>query len=81
MDEKKLLSLLTVNQIPLVQLLKRIIPLIKSHITKTKKRGAVINISSTGGVFPLASQAVYNGTKAFDDFFSQSVGIEYRKGR
>ena len=54
-----------------------VIPLIKKHIQTTNKKGAIVNIASIAGVYPLPYQSVYNGTKAFNDFFSQSVGLEY----
>lgn len=78
MDENSLKNQLIVNQIPMIHLLKRIVPMIRKHIERTGFRGAIVNVSSIAGVHPLPYQAVYNGTKAFNDFFSQSVGLEYQ---
>ena len=52
-----------------------VIPKIKQYNINTKKRGAIINISSIAAVATPAMTAVYNGTKGFVDFFSQSVGV------
>lgn len=59
----------------MIHLLKAIIPIIKTHNNKTGKRGAILITSSISGVYPFATQSVYNGTKAFNDHFGMAVGI------
>lgn len=77
-QERNLLTQLIVNQIPLVQLLKQIVPRLRAHITKNDSRAAIINVSSLVGDFPIPSHAVYGGTKGFTDYFTESVGLEYQ---
>ena len=40
-------------------------------------RSAVINLSSVAGEYPLPYLAVYSATKAYNDFLSQSLDMEY----
>eukprot|EP01027_Heterolobosea_sp_BB2_P012727 GEZU01018421.1.p1 GENE.GEZU01018421.1~~GEZU01018421.1.p1 ORF type:complete len:371 (-),score=84.75 GEZU01018421.1:225-1337(-) len=44
-----------------------------------RRRGAIINLSSGYGVFPSPMLAVYSATKAYIDFFSQSLSAEYKQ--
>ncbi|XP_077902329.1 very-long-chain 3-oxoacyl-CoA reductase isoform X2 [Ictidomys tridecemlineatus] len=43
-----------------------------------RSKGAILNISSASGVFPVPLLAIYSATKAFVDFFSQCLHEEYR---
>ncbi|KAM8813708.1 very-long-chain 3-oxoacyl-CoA reductase [Rhynchonycteris naso] len=43
-----------------------------------RSKGAILNISSASGMFPVPLLTVYSATKAFVDFFSQSIHEEYR---
>jgi len=40
--------------------------------------GAIINVSSIGGLMPFPHNAVYSGSKAFVFYFTESVGLELR---
>ena len=40
--------------------------------------GAVINVSSLGGLIPFPNNAVYSGSKAFVCYFTESIGLELR---
>jgi 17beta-estradiol 17-dehydrogenase / very-long-chain 3-oxoacyl-CoA reductase len=40
---------------------------------KRQKRSAIINLSSVAGEHPLPYLAIYSSTKAFNDYFSQSI--------
>jgi len=42
-----------------------------------RKKGAIINISSGSGLFPMGLLSVYSATKAYVDFFSRSIAQEY----
>jgi len=42
-----------------------------------KRRGAIVNLSSFSGIVPTPLLAVYSGTKAYIDFFSQALQGEY----
>jgi len=44
---------------------------------KEQKAGAIIFLSSTSGRVPVPMLAVYSGTKAYNDFFSQALYQEY----
>jgi 17beta-estradiol 17-dehydrogenase / very-long-chain 3-oxoacyl-CoA reductase len=44
---------------------------------KERQRGAIVNISSISGSMPMSLLAVYSATKAYVDFFSQSIAKEY----
>ncbi|KXS12197.1 short-chain dehydrogenase/reductase [Gonapodya prolifera JEL478] len=42
-----------------------------------RKKGAIINVSSASGLFPMGLLTVYSGTKSFVDFFSRALSQEY----
>lgn len=43
-----------------------------------RKKGALINISSTGGTMCVPLLSVYSGTKAYVDKFTEGLEYEYR---
>lgn len=43
-----------------------------------KKKGLIINISSQSGCKPTPLLSVYSATKAFVEFFSESIAVEYK---
>ncbi|XP_044537270.1 very-long-chain 3-oxoacyl-CoA reductase [Gracilinanus agilis] len=43
-----------------------------------RSKGAILNISSASGMLPTPLLTIYSATKAFVDFFSQSLHMEYR---
>ena len=43
-----------------------------------RQKGVVINVASASGVQPAPLLTVYSATKAYVDFFSQALQIEYR---
>nr|XP_015101678.2 very-long-chain 3-oxoacyl-CoA reductase [Vicugna pacos] len=43
-----------------------------------RSKGAIINISSASGLYPFPLLTIYSATKAFVDFFSQSLHEEYK---
>lgn len=50
--------------------------LIPKMIARNKRAG-IINISSISGSNPIPYISVYSATKAFNDYFSQSIEMEY----
>ncbi|XP_054627159.1 very-long-chain 3-oxoacyl-CoA reductase-B [Dunckerocampus dactyliophorus] len=43
-----------------------------------RKKGAILNISSASGMYPVPLLTVYSATKAFVDFFSRGLEAEYK---
>lgn len=43
---------------------------------KTNKNGAIINVSSIGGLIPMPGSATYNATKSFLVSFSEAIAME-----
>ncbi len=64
---------MTINILPMTIMSHEAIP----RMLKREKRSAIINLSSVAGQYPLPYLAVYSSTKAFNDFFSQSLEMEY----
>ena len=47
------------------------------HMLKREKRSAIINLSSFAAEHPVPYVSTYSATKAFNDFFSRAIGLEY----
>ncbi|CAN9506648.1 unnamed protein product [Ophioblennius macclurei] len=43
-----------------------------------RKKGAILNISSASGMYPVPLLTVYSASKAFVDFFSRGLQVEYK---
>ncbi|XP_037360046.1 very-long-chain 3-oxoacyl-CoA reductase-like [Talpa occidentalis] len=43
-----------------------------------RSKGAILNISSVSGMYPVPQLTIYSATKAFVDFFSQRLHEEYK---
>lgn len=43
-----------------------------------RKKGAILNISSASGMYPVPLLTVYSASKAFVDFFSRGLDAEYK---
>lgn len=43
-----------------------------------RKKGAILNLSSASGMYPVPLLTVYSASKAFVDFFSQGLQTEYK---
>ncbi|TNM90784.1 hypothetical protein fugu_003073 [Takifugu bimaculatus] len=43
-----------------------------------RKRGAILNISSASGMYPVPLLTIYSASKAFVDFFSRGLQAEYK---
>jgi 17beta-estradiol 17-dehydrogenase / very-long-chain 3-oxoacyl-CoA reductase len=44
---------------------------------KRERRSAIINLSSIAGEYPIPFISTYSATKAYNDFFSQALQMEY----
>ena len=73
MPTNYLYDMLLVNVFPVVFLSRFLIP----KLLQREKKSAIINIASFAGVRPTPYVSLYSGTKAFVDFFSRSLAIEY----
>lgn len=47
------------------------------YMLKRERRSAIINVSSFAAEHPVPYVSTYSATKAFNNFFSQAVGMEY----
>ena len=47
------------------------------YMLKREKKNAIINVSSIAGEHAIPYISTYSATKAFNDFFSRSIGMEY----
>uniref|UniRef100_A0A3B5PR35 Hydroxysteroid (17-beta) dehydrogenase 12b n=1 Tax=Xiphophorus maculatus TaxID=8083 RepID=A0A3B5PR35_XIPMA len=48
------------------------------QVSMNKKKGAILNISSASGMYPVPLLTVYSASKAFVDFFSRGLQAEYK---
>uniref|UniRef100_A0A673BY92 Hydroxysteroid (17-beta) dehydrogenase 12b n=1 Tax=Sphaeramia orbicularis TaxID=375764 RepID=A0A673BY92_9TELE len=49
------------------------------HVLRVfRKKGAILNISSASGMYPVPLLTVYSASKAFVDFFSRGLQAEYK---
>jgi uncharacterized protein len=70
-DPVRLDQILLVNIVALATLTRKLLPAMIA-----RKRGAILNVSSTAGFLPLAGFAVYAASKAFVTNFSEAVRAE-----
>ncbi|XP_056268235.1 very-long-chain 3-oxoacyl-CoA reductase-A-like [Pseudoliparis swirei] len=48
------------------------------QVSTDRKKGAILNISSASGMYPVPLLTVYSASKAFVDFFSRGLHAEYK---
>lgn len=72
-DLPRVKEMLTVNVTALTQLTRWLLPGMIS-----RKRGAILNVSSVAGFLPIAGFAVYAATKAYVNSFSEAIRAELR---
>jgi 17beta-estradiol 17-dehydrogenase / very-long-chain 3-oxoacyl-CoA reductase len=72
-SQQGLLKEINVNCVPMTMLTS----LVVQKMLKREPRGAIINLSSIAGVNPCPYISTYSATKAYNDFFSKAVGMEY----
>ena len=73
LDRERELAMIDLNVRTLVALTHRYLPAMRE-----KRRGTIINVSSTAGEQPLPFMAAYAATKAFVTSFSQAIAEENR---
>lgn len=66
-------TMVNVNITSVCQMTRIVMP----HMVERKK-GAILNISSASGMYPVPLLTVYSASKAFVDFFSQGLQAEYK---
>uniref|UniRef100_A0A8C9ZEL0 Hydroxysteroid (17-beta) dehydrogenase 12b n=1 Tax=Sander lucioperca TaxID=283035 RepID=A0A8C9ZEL0_SANLU len=49
-----------------------------AYIPVSRQKGAILNISSASGMYPVPLLTVYSASKAFVDFFSRGLQAEYK---
>uniref|UniRef100_A0A667Z8T8 Hydroxysteroid (17-beta) dehydrogenase 12b n=1 Tax=Myripristis murdjan TaxID=586833 RepID=A0A667Z8T8_9TELE len=65
-------SLININMTSVCQHLLMLVYLV------FRRKGAILNISSASGLFPVPLLTVYSASKAFVDFFSRGLQAEYK---
>jgi uncharacterized protein len=73
-NPKRVREMLAVNIVALTTLTRALLPAMIE-----KKRGAILNVSSTAGFLPIRNLAVYAASKAYVTSFSDGVRGEVRK--
>jgi short-subunit dehydrogenase len=73
-DPERVREMLAVNIVALTTLTRALLPPMIQ-----KKRGAILNVSSTAGFLPIRNLAVYAATKAYVTSFSDGIRGEVRK--
>jgi short-subunit dehydrogenase len=72
-DPARLDQILSVNIVALTRLTRKLLPGMLS-----RKRGAILNVSSSAGFLPIAGFAVYAASKAYVTNFSEALRAEVR---
>lgn len=70
---KRIANELIVNIFPMTFLTHYLVP----QLLKRERRSSVINLSSVAGENPIPFISTYSATKAYNDFFTQSIQMEY----
>src|SRR5437868_13536008 len=72
-DPKRLNEMIQVNVLAVTALTRRLLPQMIA-----RKRGAILNVSSSAGFLPIPGFAVYAATKAYVTSFSEALRAELR---
>lgn len=73
-EPERIREMLAVNIVALTTLTRALLPAMLE-----KKRGAILNVSSSAGFLPIRKLAVYAATKAYVTNFSEGIRTEVRK--
>ena len=73
-EPERLREMLAVNVVALTNLTRSVLPGMIA-----RKRGGILNVSSTAGFLPIRKLAVYAASKAYVTSFSEALGGEVRK--
>ena len=71
--DQQLYDLISINIYSLVRMTKALMP----QLIKRNKKSAIINVGSVAGLRPMAFFTTYSASKAFTNFFSAALSIEY----
>lgn len=74
LDDATVSALININIIVATQMTRIVLP----GMIERKKGGAIVNLSSFSGAFPVPLLTVYSATKAYIDFFSKGLHQEYK---
>ena len=74
--DEDVLGTLTINTFPMVFMTRFLGPDMKKMAEASKRKSAIINMTSYYNTYNIASAPIYSSTKAFEDVFSQIVGYE-----
>ncbi|XP_072321512.1 very-long-chain 3-oxoacyl-CoA reductase-B isoform X2 [Eucyclogobius newberryi] len=66
-------SMININITSVCQMTRIVLPQMVE-----RKKGAILNLSSASGMYPVPLLTVYSASKAFVDFFSQGLQMEYK---
>ncbi|XP_037378328.1 very-long-chain 3-oxoacyl-CoA reductase [Talpa occidentalis] len=66
-------NLININVLSVCKMTRLVLP---GMVERSK--GAILNISSVSGMYPVPLLSIYSATKAFVDFFSQCLHYEYK---
>ncbi|XP_033910164.1 very-long-chain 3-oxoacyl-CoA reductase-B-like [Acipenser ruthenus] len=66
-------NMISINVTSVCQMTRLVLP---GMVERSK--GAILNISSASGMYPVPLLSLYSSTKAFVDFFSRAVHAEYK---
>ncbi|KAA0724357.1 Very-long-chain 3-oxoacyl-CoA reductase-A [Triplophysa tibetana] len=66
-------NMINVNITSVCQMTRLVLPRMEA-----RAKGAILNISSASGMFPVPLLTIYSSTKAFVDFFSRGLQAEYK---
>lgn len=74
LEDSHIDRVLNINNLTLTRMCKIVIPGMLA-----KKKGIIINVGSAAGQIPMGDPfyTVYSSSKAYVDYFSKSLGIEY----
>jgi 17beta-estradiol 17-dehydrogenase / very-long-chain 3-oxoacyl-CoA reductase len=72
-DEQFLLDIVQVNCTVQAMMTRKLVP----AMLRRERRSAVINVSSVAGQRPLLFLSPYSATKAFNDYFSRALALEF----
>ena len=72
-EPQRVREMLAVNMVALTMLTRALLPAMIA-----KKRGAILNVSSSAGFLPVGKIAVYAATKAYVTSFSEAIRAELR---
>ncbi|XP_007429327.1 very-long-chain 3-oxoacyl-CoA reductase isoform X1 [Python bivittatus] len=71
--DNKIDMLININIISMCKMTQLVLPRMVE-----RSKGIIINVSSMSGVIPFPFLNLYSASKAFQSFFSQALGVEYK---